>query len=171
MKRASKGALSFRGRRKGVIEIEFIISVFVFITTISFVTLIIVSNIPTLHNTAAGESVKSWAYQYSEMLLMDEGAPKNWDSLTFGEVKRIGFSDGERYMLNYAKLQKLRDACNDPEVSYNVTKNRLGVDFAHDIVIEVSTLDGSPVIGSDIAICRPLSVSRMRQQFHITILA
>jgi len=44
-------------RMKGIVEIEFIISVFVFITSVSFVTLVIVSNIPLLHNTASGENL------------------------------------------------------------------------------------------------------------------
>jgi hypothetical protein len=152
---------------KGVIEIEFIISVFVFITSISFVTIIIVGNIPTVHNAAISENIKSTAYQYSEMLLIDEGAPADWNTFPFSEAKRVGFSTGIRYLLDIGKITQLSDLCRDPDVGYNIAKNRLGVDFAHDIVIEVSALDGSPVAGGDVIICRPLSTSSLRQRFSV----
>ena len=77
---------------KGIAELEFIISVFVFITTISFVTFLIINNIPILHGLSASESLKSKSYQYSELLLFDEGVPMNReDESDTQNLKRIRF--------------------------------------------------------------------------------
>jgi hypothetical protein len=159
---------------KGVIEIEFIISVFVFITTISFVTFIIVNGIPAYHNTAIGENLKSMSYQYAEMLLFDGGYPLNWSLAAepTGNVKRIGLSAGKRYVIDQNKLNRLASICNNGVTSnYTTVKKILGVDFMHDVVIEVSRLDGSPVVGTSSVLCGPPVTTSLRQQFQFTRLA
>ncbi len=154
---------------KGVIEIEFIISVFIFITTMSFVTFLIVSSIPAFHNTAVGELVKSRSYQFAEIMFMDEGSPTNWQIQPFADVKRIGFSTGKRYVIDQSKLDQLAALCQ-PEpagAGYQSVKNRLGLDSNYDITIEASYLDGAPVT-AEAVVCGPLIVSQLRQQFHFT---
>lgn len=153
---------------KGVVEIEFIISIFVFITSISFVTFMIVGNIPIAHNNALGESTKSRSYQYADMLLLDEGYPRNWSLANepFVNNRRIGFSTGKRNVIDTDKLLKLSSMCSDITVGYAVIKNRLGLDYVHDIVIEASRLDGSPVVGTTNVICASGLRTALRQQFQ-----
>ena len=151
---------------KGIIEVEFIISVFVFITSVSFVTLIIVSNIPLLHNTANGENLKAISYQYSEMFAFDEGYPVNWSDGNFADAQRLGFSTGRRYFVDINKITKFSAYCTDPLVRYSAIKSRLGL-TSMDIVVEVIRLNGTAVVGSG-PLCGPTVSSRLRQQFTTT---
>ena len=154
---------------KGVVEIEFIIAVFVFITTISFVTFLIVDSIPAYHTTASGESLKSKAYQFSEMLFMDEGYPRNWNTLPFAQTNRIGFSSGERYRFDETKIAYLYSVCQPAPggAGYLAVKNRLGLESAYDIIIEAYYIDNTPVADSAI-VCGPDVLSQLRQQFQFT---
>ena len=99
---------------KGMAEIEFILSVFVFITTVSFVTSIVISNMPLFHSTSTSDTLKAKSWQYSEMLLLDEGDPANWQTLPFDEVNRIGLSTGKRYVIDQDKITKLAAFCLNP---------------------------------------------------------
>lgn len=147
---------------KGVVEIEFVISVFVFITTVSFVTGIVISNLSVFHSASTSEILKSKSWQYSEMFLFDEGAPLDWQVQQFNDIKRIGLSTGSRYFLDGSKIIKLYDLCS---VGYAAVKDKLGVDIRNDIVIEVSYLDGSPVAGS-VTVCGPNVITQIRPSFQ-----
>ena len=155
---------------KGVSEIEFIISVFVFITSVSFVTIIIINNIPLFHNKAFTDNLKAKSWQYSEILLFDEGYPKNWQAVQLADIKRIGFSSGF-YIIDRTKLSQLNVLCSDPSIGYSKIKNLLGLDAVNDIVIEASNLDDTPVIGASKIICGPPVTTQLRPQSQITRLA
>ena len=157
---------SFMKKRigKGFAEIEFIISIFVFITTISFVTFLIISNIPTLHGTSYTERLKVISYQYSELLVFDEGAPKDWQ-LDSANANRVGFSAGQRYFLNKNKIDALASLCSD----YQTARSKLALDQQYDITIEATYLDDSPV--SSGIVCRPSVTTQLRPQFQTTRLA
>jgi len=145
---------------KGIAELEFIISVFVFITTISFVTFLIINNIPILHSASVSDGLKSRSYQYSELLLFDEGAPMNWENDP-QSADRIGLSNGRRYFADKDKIDA--SLCFD----YQLAKEKLALQ-KEDIVIEVSYLDGAAVSGSSAAICKPPVTTQLRSQFQIT---
>ncbi len=147
---------------KGIAEVEFIISVFVFITTISFVTFLIINNIPLLHNAALTDRLKSRSYQYSELLLFDEGSPKNWHTEPENS-SRIGFSSGNMYFLDDKKIRALADICQD----YQNAREKLALD-SFDIVIEASHLDDTPITGDSKAICKPAVTTQLRPQFQTT---
>lgn len=153
---------------KGQVEIEFIIAVFIFITTMSFVTFLIVNNIPAFHNTAVGELVKSRSYQYAEEMFFDEGSPTNWWTQNLGNTDRIGFSAGRRYLIDQNKLNKLQIDCDPSNDGYAAVKDKLDLEYSYDIIIEASYLDGSPVIGGSTTLCSPPIISQVRQQFHFT---
>ncbi|MCX6818403.1 MAG: hypothetical protein NT129_00185 [Candidatus Aenigmarchaeota archaeon] len=105
---------------KGIVNIEFVLSVIVFITTITFVTMTIVNNIPFLHRESISEHVKSKAYQISDILLFDEGYPSNWNENT---VARLGLSSGKSYELSTQKITDLNDSC---ALNPNRTKELFG---------------------------------------------
>lgn len=152
---------------KGIAEIEFIISVFVFITSISFVTVLLINNIPLFHNSAFTEGLKSKSWQFSEMLLFDQGYPKDWQTKQFNEVRRIGFSSGSRYFIDQNKLSGMNAFCLDPNTGYNGIKQLLGLDYRNDITIEASYLDDSPVLAAK-KVCGPAVQTESRPQFQIT---
>ncbi len=145
----------------GIAEVEFVISVFVFITTVTFTSALIVGNIPLFHDSSVFETIKSKSYQYSELLLFDEGYPKDWN---WGTVERIGLSSGKRYFVDESKMTELNTICNSPN-GYNFTKSQLGLDYTREIKVEATYLDGSPVVGTSPIICEP-NVGGFRQQFH-----
>lgn len=149
---------------KGFTELEFIISVFVFITSISFATAIIVHNIPLFHSTAISEQLKAKSWQHAEMLLLDEGSPVNWQTKQLPEIERIGLASG-RYIVDRSKLDQLRIFCSDP-AGYSTVKTKLGLTAANEVIVEASNLDDTPVVGSSKTLCRPAVLTETRPQFH-----
>lgn len=153
------------GVMRGFAEIEFIISVFVFITTISFVTFLIINNIPLFHTTAVSDQLKTRSYQYSELFLFDEGYPTNWYTDPRNS-KRIGLSIGRRYFIDKNKVDSLRSLCSSVG-GYALVKQKIGsIDF--DIIVEASYLDETPVSGASKIICRPQVLTQIRPQFQTT---
>ncbi|HLC76674.1 MAG TPA: hypothetical protein VJH04_00555 [archaeon] len=151
---------------KGFQEIEFVIAIFVFITTISFVTLIIINNIPLFYNIAQTESLKSKSYQHSQILLLDAGYPSNWNTLPLTSISRIGLSSGPEYFIDKNKINKLAEFCSTPN-NYETVKIKLGIAAERDIIIESSYPDGTPV-GASLQICKPPITTQIRQQFQTT---
>lgn len=93
---------------KGVVNVEFVISTVVFIISIAFVSMMVINNMPFMHNEAATDHLKSKAYQISHVLLFDEGSPSSWDET---DVSRIGLSSGNAYELNSSKIANLNELC------------------------------------------------------------
>ena len=151
---------------KGFQEIEFVISVFVFITTVSFVTIIIINNIPLFYNIALTENLKSKSYQFSQMLLFDEGYPRNWDTMQLSDISRLGLSSGQKYFLDKNKIDSLSAFCSNPN-NYEIVKSKIGIASERDFILESTYLDGSPV-GSTAQVCKPPVTTKIRQQFQIT---
>lgn len=98
-------------KRKGVLDIEFVLSVFLFLGTVSFITILIGRESVSLQNSAITDNMKSESYQISQLLMFNEGNPKTWESAAKSDIKRIGLSSGQDYVLNEAKLAKLQQLC------------------------------------------------------------
>ena len=105
---------------KGVVNIEFVLSILVFLSTITFVSFIVISNIPYIHHESISEHIKSRAYQVSYLLLFDEGHPTDWNENT---VAKLGLSNGNPYELDEDKIADLNDLCGSDK---NRTKELLG---------------------------------------------
>lgn len=142
---------------KGIIDIEYLLAIAVFLTTISFVTIIIMSNVPLFHREAVSEDLRARAYQISELLLFDRGDPVNWDQVN---VNRIGLSTGTRYKLSSLNIVALKELCT---ANYQRVKNLLGQDYRTDVLIEVTDQDDNLL-----ARCMPASVTTVRPNFQIT---
>jgi hypothetical protein len=145
---------------KGVVDIEFILSVVVFLSTISFVSFLIIGNIPLLHGNAASEDLRSRAYQVSQILLTDRGEPVNWDPNT---VTRIGLTNGEGYVLNTTKIVNLQTLCTG---SYTTVKSLLGQDYRTDFHISVKDSGNQTLL-----YCGPPVLSLLRPEFRIVRVA
>jgi hypothetical protein len=137
-------------KMKGIVDIEFILSVIVFLSTITFVTFIIISNIPVFHGEAASEDLRARSYQISELLFFDQGYPADWIP---ANALRLGLSAGERYTLSETKIANLDTLCQN---DYNRVKSLLGQDYRTNILIEINYSGSSAVCGLPTAI-RPES--------------
>jgi hypothetical protein len=136
---------------KGVIDIEFILAVVVFLSAITFVSYVIIGNVPALHRESLSEDLRSRAYQVSQLLLFDQGEPADWDTNPLS-VQRLGLSTGEAYTISSAKITALATVCGD----YNNLKSLLSQDFTKDVKISVvdaagtSLLDCGPAVNTTI---------------------
>ena len=150
-------------QRKGVLDIEFMLSIFLFLTVLSFVSFTLINTIPKLHQETFSQDIKSKAFQVSEMLLFDSGWPTTWESGGIDDVKRLGISNGKRYYLDSDKLTTLRSYClpASMQVNYEKIKKLFGLDYRNDISIELS--DGVTDIN-----CGPTVISRTRAKAMIT---
>jgi len=135
---------------KGVLDIEFILSVFVFVSTVSFIVIMVVlGNIPSLHHISTSEDIRSRSYQISEKLLLTEGKPSNWNSNT---VTSLGLSSGDMYVLDINKINELGILCSNNNTRF---KELLGLDYRNEVRINISYTDGSKII-----MCGPSFISQ-----------
>ncbi len=94
--------------KKGIVNIEFMISVFVFLVTIAFILLTLAGSLIPLHKEASLNSLRSVGYQLSQVIIFDQGDPKSWDPTN---VNRAGLSTGEKYVISSAKITSFNDTC------------------------------------------------------------
>mgnify|MGYP001619912532 CR=1 FL=1 len=140
---------------KAVADIEFILSAFLFVSTISFITLSIIGNLPVLQEKSLAENLQSTSYQISELLL-DKGHPANWHLIAIDDVARIGL-ESDDYMLDSAKVSQLSALCANPADYNKLRAKMMNNDFI--IIINGST---------EILNCEPPVVSLIRPQFATT---
>ncbi len=100
--------------KRGFIEVEFIISVMLFLTVIVFIVVSISREIPSLENRANIDNIRANGYAVSQLLLFDKGEPQDWGALAgYDKIRRIGLSSGEPYILSMNKINKLENFCRD----------------------------------------------------------
>lgn len=107
---------------KGILDIEFVLSVFLFLGTISFVTVLIGRESVALQNSAITDNMKSESYQISQILMFDRGSPADWENGAKENIKRIGLSSGEDYSLDADKLNRIDELCGS---DYNFVNGML----------------------------------------------
>ncbi|MBI5061468.1 MAG: hypothetical protein HZB67_04095 [Candidatus Aenigmarchaeota archaeon] len=125
---------------KGLANLEFIISVAIFITVVSFVTITVFNTIPRLHSESVSEDMKARVYQISEAL-MSRGYPENWAD----DVKRFGLVEDDHVLSAY-KIDLLDNICKTVD-GYKKVRDSFS-DYS--IKIEVSDVDGNNFL-----ICEP----------------
>ena len=145
---------------KGVTSIEFLIAVFVFLTTIAFIAFSIIGNVPLLHGRASADSIRSLTFQFSEQLIFDKGLKEsdNSDSWTATDVARVGLSTGKRYEISRFKVEELAKLCESP-AGYKRLTELVGKDVDVSISVRFN--------GTDINICKPSVKSTVRNEFSI----
>jgi hypothetical protein len=151
---------------KGVMDIEFIVAIVLFLTVLSFVSLTVIGVMPKLHQETFSQDIKSKAYQISEMLLFDTGIPTDWATppKSINNVQRLGLSNGTQYFLSTAKMTELNTYCNNPN-NYAGFKDLAGLDYVNDAILNITEL-GNP---NNIKVyCKPKAVSQTRAKATIT---
>lgn len=139
---------------KSQVNIEFIISFLVFLVSLSFIILSIVNNYPIFRKEAIKTILISKSFQISHLLIFDTGYPRDWDS---GNVKVIGLSSGQPYLLSSDKIAELN--CNETE--YEKLKKILGLG-SKDFIINITLLNGTVL-----ATCHPKVISLSRPKYWI----
>ena len=117
---------------KGQVSIEYIVSLILFIVFISFFFVQLLNQQPIYMREIRTETIKSEAYQISEMLVNDAGYPIDW-ILPFGggpqpnAVQRIGFSSNlnKTNLLSKNKINLIGPTCNR---GYDFVKNKIGAE-------------------------------------------
>ena len=134
---------------KGVFDIEWILGSIVFMTTVSFIVILISTNLTILHDRAAADNLRSESFQSSLILLFDKGYPSNWNDTN---VQRIGLSTGSPYVLDSAKIDNLRTLC---QTNYSKVRQF----FNNDVAISIDYVNGGNIINCSAPV---ISVSRPR---------
>lgn len=98
-------------RKKGFLEVEFIISTMVFLSVLVFILISISREWPSFEERAAIEDIKANGYVISRLLLLDEGEPADWETKGYDEIIRVGLSSGEPYRISENKITKLDGLC------------------------------------------------------------
>lgn len=142
---------------KGALDIEFILSSFLFLTTIVFIALSVIRALPVLQEKSISENLQSVSFQVSEVLL-SPGHPSNWDDPFFEieDVGRIGLESTD-YVLDPNKVSKLYTFCTGVD-NYRKLRSKF---HDNDVIIIVNgTLEYLN--------CVPPAVSLIRPQFVTT---
>jgi len=128
---------------KGVANIEFILSVFIFIVVISFVTLTIAGVIPIYHNSIVKDSSSSSAFQISERVIEELSIPSSSSSF-------------QKYELQNGQVTSFFQQCKTP-IKYAETRDKFTEDY-NDINITIMILsdDGERTIERE---CAPIGRS------------
>jgi len=131
---------------KGQITVEYLISFVIFIGLIAYTYLSYSANIPRFTEDVRKETIRSEAYQISEILVNNPGEPVNWQS--FANIKRIGLLDercNKTNLISKAKIDKLKNNydCNYPaNYSYIMSKLKANRNFSF-IISEIDWTNGN----------------------------
>jgi hypothetical protein len=142
-------------RSKGIVDIEFMVSIIVFLTVLTYVTFAVINLLPRLHQESFDQDIKSKVFQISELLMFNEGEPADWQTKPLlDDVKRFGFSSGGNYSMDVSKITKFDQYCS---ANYAKVKDLLGLDYTNDILVDIK------IVGNGaISQCHPLAISTVR---------
>jgi hypothetical protein len=99
---------------KGQINVEYFVSVIVFIIFTSYIVIELLRFVPYYLVEVDNEVMRSEAYQLSELLVNDAGSPSNWENHDAGAITRLGLSDekaNRTNMLSMTKVQSFNSNC------------------------------------------------------------
>lgn len=119
-------------KSKGQISLDYIISLVVFMTITLYIAFQVMRFAPLYLKEIREETLRSEAYQVSELLINDPGLPKYWDSLQVSQrdtIKRLGLSDNSSRMnlVSIDKANEFEQICNI-ENDYAMVEDRMGLD-------------------------------------------
>ena len=136
---------------KGMLDIEFILAIAIFIGTSSFILLTINSRMPFLEEKSDFNNIMAESYRISDVLIYGSGTP-GWESAINANpdsVERIGLSGGRRFYLSSEKLLSLNTFCNPP-VAENYVKLNSMLTSRGGVEIQVTDRAGSALVS-----CQP----------------
>ena len=172
---------------KGVVNVEFILAVFVFLGTLSFITLTIGRDAIFLRESSFYGNLKTNSIHVSNILIFDKGFPEDWETGPITSIKRLGLSAGEKQSLSKQKIDRLHELCRkikpdgtpNPDYKTNYEKIKDILSQKGEINLTIKTagtiLDCSPAVET---LLRPkFLVNRIITingaeigEFHITLI-
>ena len=141
--------------KKGIVNIEFIMAVFIFLSSISFTTLSIARDFFSIREASFSDTIKLQVTATSQLLLFDRGFPENWETGPVTDVKRLGLSSGNKFILDLNKINALQTFCTS---NYAKIKDLLNVQG--DIILNIKAIDGTQFLD-----CKPSVESLLRPKF------
>lgn len=141
------------GNLKAQANIEFIISIVIFLIVVMFISFSIFSNYRVFHAESEKNIIKSKGFMISELLILDKGYPNNWNNLN--NVQRIGLAE-RPYVLNREKVLAI-DSCS-PD-NYTRIKNLLGLSHEYTLIINITKINLTTGEEEPVAWCGPASIS------------
>lgn len=144
-----------KSQKKGQINVEYIVSLTVYITLATYIAFQLSQQTPVYLRAVREEYVKSETYQLSELLINDVGYPEDWNTLwpsSPSDIKRVGLSGGVKTnLVSVDKIDALDDICSS---DYDNLVEMLGIDvddyqisvFVKDTTNDVILLDCSPTV-------------------------
>lgn len=129
-------------RRKGQVNIHFIVSTTLFIVLVIYLINIILNFYPSYTSNYETDVLYSKAYSVSELLLKNKGYPDNWNSDDF---ERVGLAS-EPYSLNLSKIDELEEICNTTNLT---KKNRFLDSFGlqnNNLMVDIIYVNGTQVL-------------------------
>jgi hypothetical protein len=98
---------------KGQFSVEYIIAITLFVSFVFYIFFNMLKYLPAYSAAVSGESVRSEAYQTTELLINDAGEPKDW--YMYPDLpKRFGLADENSENMNILSMKKIetmRDRC------------------------------------------------------------
>jgi len=147
-------------KAKGQINIEYIVSMTLFITIAIYFALQVMQRTPAYIRASRTEYLQSEAYQISELIINNAGEPSNWETVWQSSpqsVFRLGLSSGQKVnLLSTAKIQMIGTACSSAPNYYGNVQSRLGID-PQDYQISIFIKDA--VSGATLLDCMPTSIT------------
>jgi hypothetical protein len=144
---------------KGQINVEYIISITIFITIALYFAVQVMQRTPAYIRASRNEYLQSEVYQISELIINNAGEPSNWETLWQASpqsVLRFGLSSGQKVnLLSTGKIQMLGTACSSAPNYYDNVRSRLGID-PQDYQISLFIKDA--VNGATLLDCMPTSI-------------
>ncbi len=147
---------------KGVVNIEFIMAAFLFLGSISFVMLSIGREFFSFREASVADNYMQENENMLQMLMFDRGYPENWNA---GDVKRLGLSSGEKFILDKNKIDILEGLCDS---SYEKVKDLLGV--MENVIISIKGLDGALYLDCKPAVEALTSTKLLSEGYAVVII-
>ncbi|MCD6403382.1 MAG: hypothetical protein J7K98_03560 [Candidatus Aenigmarchaeota archaeon] len=116
---------------KGQIDLEFMVSLVVFIMAVAYIHVSLSSMIPEHSRMIKRENLYAKAYALSQFLINDPGNPANWTTLE--TAKRIGLMDERYNKTNLISMTKATNFCK----SYETFLRKTGINNT----VKISIID------------------------------
>lgn len=135
---------------KAQLSIEYFVSLVLFVMFVAYLIFQLMTFTPQYLNEIKTESLRSEAYQISELLINDPGEPANWQTAADSSIRRIGLLDDSRNktnLLSQNKVDALRSKCSN----YDNVKKWIDTENQFSLLIVdktgiVQTVDCGPTV-------------------------
>lgn len=155
-------------KMKGQFSIDFYISFIFFIMFVIYLFFQISKIIPNYLNEVNVQTLRSEAYQISELLINDLGEPKDWNILPEDQrnkIKRIGLLDetqNKTNLISQTKATALNTICNSAD-GYEMIKSKIATDYQFSLIL-INRVNNETLINCFVsgAMTKPIRVDMRR---------